>query len=192
MKTLIILCCEFFKAGLFAIGGGLATLPFLVEMSANHPTWFSLTELTDIIAIAEATPGAIGINMATFAGYKTCGIPGGILATFSLALPSYLIILIISKLMDKFKSSNAVQSVFKALRPAAIGLICAAGYYVFKIALFTEDVSAGFLPFVQSINFRAAIVFAVVMFLTQFKYTKKLHPIAYIAIAAVCGIVFSI
>ena len=79
MKFLLLLV-EFFKTGLFSVGGGLATLPFLYEMSSKHPDWFTTADIADMIAISESTPGAIGINMSTYAGYKVAGIPGGILA----------------------------------------------------------------------------------------------------------------
>ena len=91
---------EFFKTGLFSVGGGLATLPFLYEMS-DKTGWFSHADIADMIAISESTPGAIGINMSTYAGFKTAGIPGGILATLSLAAPSVIIILIIAKFLKE-------------------------------------------------------------------------------------------
>ena len=88
MSTLLTLMASFFKTGLFSVGGGLATLPFLYEMAANRPDWFTEADVADMIAISESTPGAIGINMSTYAGFTTAGIPGGILATLGLALPT--------------------------------------------------------------------------------------------------------
>ena len=100
--TLLRLMFEFFKTGLFAVGGGLATLPFLYEIS-DKTGWFSHADIADMIAISESTPGAIGINMSTYAGFKTAGVPGGILATLSLAAPSLIIILIIAKFLGACK-----------------------------------------------------------------------------------------
>ena len=101
MKTLILLFLEFFKTGLFSVGGGLATLPFLYEIS-DSTGWFSHADIADMIAISESTPGAIGINMSTYAGYKTMGFAGGIIATIALALPSFIVILIVAAFLKKF------------------------------------------------------------------------------------------
>ena len=87
MLNFLLLMYEFFKTGLFAVGGGLATIPFLQKMSEHHPEWFTAAELADMIAVAESTPGPIGVNMATFAGYRTAGIFGAVAATLALVLP---------------------------------------------------------------------------------------------------------
>lgn len=177
---------QFFKTGLFSIGGGLATLPFLYEMS-NNTGWFTHGDVADMIAVSESTPGAIGINMATFAGYLTAGIPGGIVATLGLALPSVIIIIIISRLLSRFKDNKYVEYAFYGLRPASIAMISAAGINVARIALVNMSALeeggslAGFfnLP---------AIALAVILFAA----TKKLkwHPVIFIAASAVIGIVF--
>lgn len=125
---------EFFKTGLFAVGGGLATIPFLSAMTDKY-TWFTKAQLADMIAVAESTPGPIGVNTATFAGYNAAGIPGAIVATLSLVLPSYIIILAISKALQKFRDNKYVNDAFTGLRPAATGLIGAACYSVTAIAL---------------------------------------------------------
>ena len=180
--TLLRLMYEFFKTGLFSVGGGLATLPFLYEMS-DKTGWFSHADIADMIAISESTPGAIGINMSTYAGYKTAGIPGGILATLSLAAPS----LIIAKFLNKFRDNPHVEGAFYGLRPASIAMITAAGLNVAKVALvnFTAFEASGnvadlFLP--------KAIILAVLIFIGQQKL--KWSPIIFLAIAAVVGIVF--
>ena len=135
MNTLLSLMAEFFKTGLFSVGGGLATLPFLYEMSSNHPSWFSHADVADMIAISESTPGAIGINMSTYAGFTTAGIPGGILATLGLALPSVIIILIIAKFLEKFRTNKLVEGAFYGLRPASLAMISVAGLNVARVAL---------------------------------------------------------
>lgn len=190
MKTLLLLCFEFFKTGLFAVGGGLATLPFLTEISAKHPDWFTQAQLADMIAVAESTPGPIGINMATYAGYSSAGIPGALLATFSLVLPSFIILTIIAGILHKYMENRFVKSAFSGLRPAVTGLIAAAGFSVYKLTLLDLDAFDGNL--LKVFNIPALIIFAVILFITQFKKTKKIHPIVIIAVCAVIGIVFKL
>ena len=134
MNTLLSLMAEFFKTGLFSVGGGLATLPFLYEMS-NTTGWFSHADIADMIAVSESTPGAIGINMSTYAGFTTAGVVGGILASIGLALPSFVIILIIARFLNKFRGNQLVEGAFYGLRPASIAMITAAGLNVAKVAL---------------------------------------------------------
>ena len=131
---LLQLFFEFFKVGLFSIGGGLATLPFLYDIS-NTLGWFTHGDIANMIAIAESTPGAIGINMSTYAGYQVDGILGGIVATIGLITPSVIIILVIARLLKKFKENKLVQDVFFGLRPASVAMIASAGIGVIKIAL---------------------------------------------------------
>ena len=132
--TLLTLAWEFFKTGLLATGGGLATLPFLQQMSVSHPEWFSLEMLADMVAVSESTPGPLGVNMATYVGYTVGGVAGALVATFALVLPSILVILIIAAFLKHYMNSPLVQRVFAALRPAVTGLIAAAGYAVIKLA----------------------------------------------------------
>ena len=192
MKYLLLMCWEFFKTGLFAVGGGLATLPFLSDIAVRYPQWFTLKQLADMVAVSESTPGPMGINMATYAGFKSHGLPGAVLAPLSLTLPSFVTILIVSKFLEKFKENIYLKSVFEALRPAAIGLVCSPGFSVFCIALFKKTISSGFITFITSIDPKAAVLFAVIMIFTQLKKTKDIHPIAYIAVAAAAGIIFAI
>ena len=186
--TLIRLILEFAKTGLFSIGGGLATLPFLYEMS-DKTGWFTHTDIADMIAISESTPGAIGINMSTYAGYKTAGVAGGILATVGLALPSVVIILIIARFLRRFRESTAVEAVFYGLRPASIAMITAAGLNVARVALLnTEAFSAGgSLP---DLFVWKAVLMAVVIFVAKRKL--KWHPVTFIAISAAAGILFGL
>ena len=188
MPDLLLLCLNFFRAGLFAFGGGLATLPFLNEMSAAHPDWFTQADLANMVAVSESTPGPLGINMATFAGYQSHGIAGAILAPLSLTLPSFLIVLILAGFWQKYKNNEKVRKVFGGIRPAAIGLILSAGFSVFLIALFPgyEGIHGLFSHF----DWKCALLFAVIMAATQIPKCKKLHPLVYIAAAAVLGIVF--
>ena len=175
---------EFFKVGLFSVGGGLATIPFLYDLASRHPEWYTASDVADMIAISESTPGPIGVNMATYAGYQTAGIFGGAVATLGLVAPAIIIIFIVAKVLNAFKDNKYVQSAFYGLRPASVGLILAALFGVVKIALINIDAGTigGFF------NYKA-IILAVCLFVIQ-KIFPKLHPIALIGIAAVVGIVF--
>lgn len=195
MKTLLLLCLNFFKAGLFAFGGGLATLPFINDISNHHPDWFTKADIANMIAISESTPGPIGVNMATYVGYHVAGIPGAILNTLSLVLPSFIIFFIVAGLMDRYSKSPVVQSIFSGLRPAAVGLIAAAGLSVFLIALFpgydgTTVFDMGGLAGLFS--WKNCLLFAVAMVATQLPKVKDLHPLFFILVGAVAGIAFEL
>jgi len=185
--TYLYLIFEFFKTGLFAIGGGMATIPFLYEMAEKYP-WFTTAQLIDMIAISESTPGPVGVNMATFAGYMAEGIGGGLVATLSLVTPSYIIILIIAGMLDKFQGSKMVQRSFDGLRPAVAGLLSVAAMEIFKVALFT-DIGTTVMTWIKAIDIKAVIVFAAIFFAVYF---WKKHPIIYIAAGAVLGIVLNL
>lgn len=183
----LLLFINFFKTGLFSIGGGLATLPFLYEMS-NRTHWFSTSDIADMIAISESTPGAIGINMSTYAGFKTADYPGGVLATVALATPSLIIILIISGFLQKFKESRHVQNALYGLRPASIAMITAAGLNVAKVALINLDAfQASHNP--ADLFLWKAILLGIIIFGGQ-KLFPKIHPVAFIVFSAVVGVVF--
>ena len=178
--TLLMLCWEFFKTGLFSVGGGLATLPFLFEMSNKHPEWFSVEDLTNMVAVAESTPGPIGVNMATYIGTTVAGIPGGILATLSLILPSLITILIIARILAKFSENKLVKDIFYGLRPAVVGMLFVSVLSVFESSLFGGN-------FMNGVDFRYLALFAVLVF-GIFKFKK--HPILFIGIGALIGIIF--
>ncbi len=186
MPTLLRLFLEFFKTGLFSVGGGLATLPFLYEISDNTG-WFTHADIADMIAISESTPGAIGINMSTYAGYQTMGIIGGIVATLSLALPSFIVILIVAHFLPKFKDNKYVDSAFYGLRPASIAMISAAGVNVIKIALLNIPAFSASHQ-ISDLFIWKALVLAVIIYVLRSRF--KLHPILFIAGSAVIGIIF--
>ena len=182
---------EFFKTGLFAVGGGMATIPFLYDIS-DKTGWFTHQDLANMIAVGESTPGPIGVNMATYVGYITCmdqgGIPqailGAVTATMGLVLPSLIVILIVAAMLKRFKDSPLVQKVFYGLRPASTGLIAAAGISVAVSNLFGSEAFA--------VNYKGIILAAVLWLLTnKVKKTKKLHPIVFIGASALVGILFS-
>ncbi len=190
---------EFFKTGLFAIGGGLATLPFLQDMSVRTG-WFTTDQLADMIAISECTPGPIGVNMATYAGFLVRGIPGAVTATLGLICPSVIVILIVARILKRFKDNKYVQAAFYGLRPASTGLIAAACLSVAVIALTVTD--AGNVSGFPAIRWQAVIL-AVILWLLMnlggikalkapawLKKIGKLHPVVFLAASAVVGIIF--
>lgn len=175
---------EFFKVGLFAIGGGLATLPFLYEIG-QRTGWFNEAMISNMIAISESTPGPIGVNMATYAGFLSGNVLGGLVATIGLVTPSLIIIIIIAKMLNRFRQNQYVEAVLYGLRPAVTALIAYAGFGVLEIALFHAfDIPSNII-----VNIKAVILF-VILFLVMRKV--KLHPVMYIAASAVIGIVFQI
>ena len=119
---LLRLYWEFFLVGLFSMGGGMATVPFLFDLSARTG-WFTTADLTTMIAISEATPGPIGVNMATYVGYVSAGIPGSIIAPLGLVTPAVIIILLVSKILNTLWQNPKIKGLFYALRPASVGLI---------------------------------------------------------------------
>lgn len=192
MKLLLTLFFEFFKTGLFAVGGGMATLPFLYDMSARHPDWFTTAQLADMIAVSESTPGPIGVNMATYVGFRTAGILGGLITTLGLVTPSVIIILLIARVLKQFRENKYVDAAFYGLRPCSVGLIAAAGLLVVKIALFDFDAYAASGAISDLFRVKALILTAVLLVLTRaVKATKKLHPIFFIFGSALVGVIFS-
>ncbi len=189
ITTLFTLFYEYFFTGLFAVGGGLATLPFLADMGLRHPSWFTTEELASMIAVSESTPGPLGINMSTYVGFKVAGIPGALVSAFALVLPSVIIILVIARMLTKYMKNRHVQNAFSGLRPAVTGLIAAAGWMVVKSSLF-NFLPSSFADLAKCFDFGAVILFAAIVFLSLFKPTKKLHPVFFIAAAAVVGIIF--
>ncbi len=169
---------EFFKIGLFSVGGGLATLPFLQEL-AEKKDWISLSDISNMIAVSESTPGPLGINMASFTGFLQSGFPGAIIASLSLVLPAFLITVIIARMLDRFRNSKTVNRVFYGLRPASVALITVAGWGVAKITFF----GANFSDFLWKNMLLAVVIW--------FVSTKtKWHPVIFIAASAVIGILF--
>ena len=168
---------EFFKTGLFAVGGGMATVPFLFDIS-SRTGWFTASELVNMIAISESTPGPIGVNMATYVGFETAGILGGLVATFGLVLPSIIIIVIISCLLSRFSENPIVKTVFKYLRPAVIGLLLYALWQLIPLTFLDASKKILVLP---------VVAFAALFFCCQ-KW-KKVHPIIWIGVGAVFGII---
>ena len=189
----LILLFEFFKIGLFAIGGGLATVPFLTEL-ANKYDWFTREELTNMIGISESTPGPIGINMATYAGFmagsaehgSAGGVIGGVTATVALVLPSFIIMLFLVRALSAFKDNKHVRSAFYGLRPAAAALVASAAIAIASVTF----INAGeFTRYFEYVDIKTFALFVVCLVLSI--SLKKIQPLHLIAAAAVTGIVFS-
>ena len=174
---------EFFKIGLFAVGGGLATIPFLMELPEKYD-WYTKADMASMIAISESTPGPVGVNMATYAGYNAAGVTGGIIATLSLVLPSLIVITIIARLLADFNKNPYVQSAFWSIRPAVTGLIATAVVGIFQTSLFTSETGAFVVPVF------ALVLCAVIFGLMNIKKLKKLHPVVWMIAGAILGIVF--
>ncbi|EGT3617121.1 chromate transporter [Clostridium perfringens] len=177
---------EFFKVGLFAVGGGAATIPFLYDIS-DRTHWFTHTDLANMVAISQSVPGAMGINMATYVGYATDGIIGGITATIGIIVPSIIIILLVARMLEKFKENKIVADCFYGLRPASTALLFAAGFEIVKISILTLDKYTKTHNIFDIVSFKALILAVILYFLIN-KYKKS--PIFYIALSAIVGIVF--
>ena len=184
---LVRLFLEFCRVGLFSVGGGLATIPFLTDLG-ERTGWFGAGDLANMIAISESTPGPMGVNMATYVGFHTAGVLGGVVATLGLIFPSVVIILIIAGFLEKFRQSKAVDAVFYGLRAASVALITAALLQVAKIALLVPGQSWEGIPF--RLNLVAVILAVIIFVLVKFSPLKKLHPICFIGLAALAGIIF--
>lgn len=192
MPLFVLMFIEFFKVGLFSIGGGLATLPFLFELAEKY-NWFTAEELTNMIAVSESSPGPIGVNMATYVGNTigselngvAGGIFGGILTTLALILPSIIVILIVSTILEKFKENKIVKDLFYGLRAAVAGLLALSVANVF-IQNFSVS---GATEILKMIDYKKIVLFAVLTFMV-FKFKK--HPLVYILIGAVAGIIFNL
>lgn len=185
---------EFFKTGLFAVGGGMATIPFLYDMAAATG-WFTEQDLVNMIAVGESTPGPIGVNMATYVGYVTgmaqggiaTAILGAVIATLGLITPSVIIILLIASFLGNFRDNPLVERTFYGLRPASAGMIASAGLGVAVTNLFFSGMGWT----LAAVNWKGWGLAAVLWVLTnKVKATKSLHPIVFIAASAIIGIIF--
>ena len=194
MMIFLELFARFFMVGLFSVGGGLATLPFLTAMGETTG-WFDAIDISNMVAISESTPGPIGINMATYIGFQVgselgmpFGIIGSIVASLGEVTPCITIIMIVSKMLMKFRDSKYVEYTFYGLRAASVGLITAAWLGVVKIAFYNSEAMIETGNFLMAVDYKSIILSALIFFLaTKF---KKIHPIVLIIFAAVVGIIF--
>ena len=179
--VLIELFLAFLKIGAFTFGGGYAMIA-MIQAEAERHGWLTPEELVDFVALSESTPGPLAVNMATFVGMRTGGIPGAIIATLGIVLPSFIIILIIAKCFEKYRKSRAVGGIMSGLKPAVVGLIAAAFLSVARTVIFSSGIgtavfsTAGFWVFLALFAVTAVLAF------------KKVHPIKIILLSAVIGI----
>ena len=188
--TFLKLFFEFFKIGLFAVGGGPATIPFLQDLARSDYGWFNEEQLGVMIAIAESTPGPIGINMATYAGYNAGfgdfgvlgGILGGITATMGLVTPSVIVIILVAGFLKAFKENNYVKGAFSGIRPVVTALVLFAVFGIIKPIFFVNG------EFVIPVIAISVVVFG----LMCIKKLKKLHPAFWLVLGAVAGILLKL
>jgi chromate transporter len=190
--SLLLLYLEFFKIGLFAVGGGLATLPFLFHMANDRFSfirqtgWLNTEQIGNYLAIAQCSPGAIGVNLAALVGFQYGGMAGGIAAPLGLVSPAIIIIILVAKVLKSLEGNKIVVAVFSGLRPAAAGLLCAAGWGVWRLSLYNPDSMAGSMAgstaagtsWYKIILWPQAAVCALIFFLIV-KFRG--HPVIYIA-----------
>lgn len=188
--TFLYLFFEFFKIGLFAVGGGPATIPFLFDLARSDYGWFSEKQLVDMIAVSESTPGPIGVNMATYAGYNAGysvmgiggGILGGITATMGLVVPSIIVIIIIAGFLKAFSENKYVKSAFYGIRPVVTSIVLFSVYGIISQTFYQNN------EFVIPV-----IAIAIVLFALMFiKKLKKLHPAFWLLIGAVAGVILKL
>lgn len=178
--NLLFILGTFCRIGLFAVGGGLATLPFLFEI-AGRSDWLSREAVGNMLAVAQSLPGAIGVNLAAYTGFRYAAIPGGYLAALGLIFPSVVIITIVARMLQAFRQSVIVGRLFSGFRPAAAGLLSAAGFSAIALSLYNSQAPVWH----ELIRWREAVLF-LVLFILVFKFKK--HPIVYIAAAGAAGV----
>lgn len=182
----VVLFLSFFQIGLFAFGGGLATIPF-IQALGEKTGWFTVEQVMNMMAISEATPGPLGINMATYVGYVTDSFLGSFAAVAGLVLPSIVVILLVSKLFDIFQDNIYVRRVLYGLRSSSVALIFLAFLEAFKITSLDLSKYTGFASMVSVIKVVPIFVSCLIFVLIR-KF--KLHPICYITFAAILGVIF--
>lgn len=178
----LVLFWEFLKIGLFAVGGGPATIPFLMDLMERYQ-WYTEDEFTNLIAISESTPGPVGVNMATYSGYLAAGVFGALVATLSLIFPSVVIILVIAKFLGNFKDNQTVQGIFYGLRPAVTGLIATSAFGIIEIALFAQTTTG------YTVHMKTLLLFVVIFLFMQINKLKQMHPGIWMLGAALIGLV---
>jgi chromate transporter len=195
MTDYFLLYIEFFKIGVFAVGGGLATLPFLFLMTdgrfsfIRHTGWLNTEQVGNFLSIAQCSPGAIGVNISAQTGFLYGDVSGGIVAVLGLISPAIIIITVIAKALLSIKNNKTSIAVFSGLRPAATGLLTAAALGVWRLALYnsneTSYAASGDSAWHEIIRWREGLVcFAIFLLIAKFKG----HPIVYIALGAIAGI----
>lgn len=169
IRLYLLLFAQFFNIGVFSFGGGYATIPFLYDIAQKY-NWFTVKQLTDMLAISSITPGPVGVNMATYAGFSSAGVIGSVLATTAIILPSFIFVTIVSKILDKFESNIYVKNIVASLKPAGCALLSAVGIK---------------LLFTSNLHLIGLIILATFV-IASFK--KKFDPLFYLGVSAIIGI----
>lgn len=164
------LFCEFFKIGLFSFGGGYSTLPFLYHISARYH-WFSESQLSNMLAVSSITPGPVGVNVATFAGFTSAGILGALIATLALILPSYILVVTVSKLLSKFKENKYVQTIIYVIKPTGCALLSYVAWELFRS------------------NVSTVVLFLIFSILLFFGLNSKRDALACLGLSAILGLI---
>jgi chromate transporter len=189
--NLLLIYAEFFKIGLFSVGGGLATLPFLFQMADNHFTfigqsgWLNREMVGNFLAVAQSSPGAIGVNVAAQTGFRYAGIAGGFAAALGLVSPAIVVITFVARMVWTFQENKRLVSVFSGVRPAAGGLLTAAGFGAWKLSLYNSNAAQWY----RILRWKECLLFAALFLVIQ-KF--KGHPIIYIAAGALAGILLGL
>ena len=178
--NLLRLLAQFFKIGLFSVGGGYATLPFLYEM-AEKEAWLSAENIGDMLAVAQSLPGAIGANLSAYTGFRYAGVPGGLIAVLGLVSPSIIMIMVIARILNAFRENSVVASLFSGLRPAGAGLLSAAALGALSVSLLDPAAET----WMALLRWRECVLFAAIFLLVRL---LKQHPVVYIALAGVVGV----
>ncbi len=169
MKLLFQLFLQFFHVGVFSFGGGYATLPFLYAISEKFH-WYSAKQLTDMLAISSITPGPVGVNVATFAGFATSGILGALVATTAVILPSFIIVTIVYNVLDKFQTNRYVKGAIRGIKPAGCALLSAVGIR---------------LLFTSNLHLLGTLLF---LFFIILSFFKKRDPLFILGFSALVGL----
>lgn len=180
----IQLFLSFLKVGMFSVGGGYAAMPFIQSEVVTGHHWLTINEFTDLITIAEMTPGPIAVNSATFVGNRIAGISGSIIATIGCILPSLIIVSVLSYIYIKYKNISALQNVLSSLRPAVVALIASAGLSILKLVSFKTDI----MNF-NNVNWLGLGIFAVAFILLR-KF--KMNPILVMFLCGVTNLAISL
>jgi chromate transporter len=185
---------EFFFTGLFAVGGGYATIPFLYRMQARHPAWFSAQKLTEMIALAQCAPSAYGSNMASFVGFAVSGVPGAVASVLALMAPTIAVDLLAVRLMDRFSGSQKMENLMFCVRPASAGLIAAAALTVLTSTLMRDTgftlAQFSFGALKDLFAWRNCLLYVLILPFLFWKRTKKTHPAVWICVGGIVGAVF--
>lgn len=185
MKIMFLLLIQFFKVGMFAIGGGLATIPFLYELGKTY-NWFNVNDLAQMLAISNIVPGPVGTNLAAIIGFKAYGILGSLMAVLGIMIPSLIFVVIISKILKEFESNIYVSSIFYILKPTSCAMIVAIGTKL----LFNIIVKQTTPLHINAIDWSATVLFLFLILLSQ--KNKNYSPLFYLGVSALVGVLLQL